>query len=200
MVGEVLSKAGATVSDSARPAIDINKAIDTYYALLWGVMGAGASDEQHAARKAEVAAMAPDDRSPRARQLRDAVQDHRAWLKNHHRRYRIRASWTAFFEDWDILICPQMPTAAFPHDHGAQMERHVDIDGKAHPYFEQLHWAGLITVAHLPSTVFPTGLNAEGLPIGLQAVGREFDDYLTIDFCRLLAQEIGGFVTPPDFS
>ena len=200
MVAEVLSKAGATVSDSARPDIDIDKAMDTYYALLWGVMGAGATDEQHAARKAEVAAMSPDDRSPRGRQLREAVQDHRAWVKHHHRRYRIRAAWTRFFEDWDILICPQMPTAAFPHDHGAPMERLIEIDGKKHPYFEQLHWSGLITVAHLPSTVFPTGLNGEGLPIGLQAVGREFDDYMTIDFARLLSRKIGGFVTPPGFS
>jgi amidase len=199
MVADQLAKAGATVSDSARPAIDIDKALEAYYALLWGVMGAGVSDSTHSVRKAEAAALDPSDDSPRARLVRHAVQDHRTWLKRHHRRYRLRDAWSAFFEDWDILICPQMATAAFPHDHSAQMGRQIAIDGRIHPYFEQLHWSGLITVAHLPSTVFPTGPSVEGLPIGLQAVGREFDDLTTIDFCRLLAQEIGGFVAPPGY-
>lgn len=200
MVADQLAKAGATVSDSARPVIDIEKALEAYYALLWGVMGAGVSDSTHGARKAETAALGPGDDSPRARLVRHAVQDHRTWLKRHHRRYRLRDAWAAFFEDWDILICPQMATAAFPHDHSAQMGRQISIDGRMHPYFEQLHWSGLITVAHLPSTVFPTGPSDEGLPLGLQAVGREFDDLTTIDFCRLVAQEIGGFVAPPGYT
>ena len=62
-----------------------------------------------------------------------------------------------------------------------------------------LFWAGLITAAYLPSTVFPTGLSSEDLPIGLQAVGAEYDDLITIDFTRLLAREIGGFEAPPGF-
>jgi hypothetical protein len=37
------------------------------------------------------------------------------------------------------------------------------------------------------------------LPIGLQAVGAEFNDYITIDFTRLLAREIGGFAAPPGY-
>ena len=57
----------------------------------------------------------------------------------------------------------------------------------------------MITVAHLPSTVFPTGPSSDGLPIGLQAAGAEFNDYITIDFTRLLARELGGFVAPPGF-
>ena len=93
-----------------------------------------------------------------------------------------------------------MPTTAFIHDHSPQMSRQLELDGRAMPYFEQLHWSGLITVAHLPSTVFPTGPADDGLPIGLQAVGREFDDLTTIEFSRLLAQHCGGYVVPPGFA
>ena len=103
-VADRLAKVGATVSDSARPAIDIDKSLEAYYALLWGVMGAGVSDSTHAARKVEAAALDPSDDGPRARLVRHAVQDHRAWLKRHHRRFRLREAWSAFFEDWDILI------------------------------------------------------------------------------------------------
>ncbi len=199
-VAEALAKAGATVSDSARPALDIDKTLDTYYALLWGVLGAGVPDSVHAERKAAAAKLDAGDRSPWARAMRGSAQDHRDWVKHHHRRYRIRDAWRAFFADWDILICPQMPTAAFAHDHAPPMERVMAIDGREVPYYDQLGWAGLITVAHLPSTVFPTGPNGAGLPIGLQAVGAEYDDLATIDFCRLLAAEIGGFTPPPAYA
>ena len=73
------------------------------------------------------------------------------------------------------------------------------MDNEEQDYFQQLFLAGTITVAHLPSTVFPTGPSSAGLPIGLQAVGAEFNDYTCIDFARLLAEEIGGFVAPPGF-
>ncbi len=198
-VGEALTRAGATVSTTARPEIDVEKALESYYALLWGVMSAGVPDPVHETRRQAAAALDPDDRSPHARAIRGAVQDHRAWVKHHHRRFRLRDAWARFFAEWDILVCPIMPTAAFPHDHAPQMTRTLPIDGQGYPYFEQLHWAGLITVAHLPSTVFPTGLSAAGLPLGLQAVGAEFDDLSTIHFCSLLAQEIGGFIAPPAF-
>ena len=108
-------------------------------------------------------------------------------------------AWHDFFEDWDILLCPQMATAAFEHDHRPMHERTFSVDGSAQPYFDQLFWAGLVTVAYLPSTVFPPGASADGLPIGLQAVSAEYADHTCIDFARLLADEIGGFVPPPGY-
>jgi amidase len=53
--------------------------------------------------------------------------------------------------------------------------------------------------AYLPSTVFPTGLSADGLPIGLQAVSAPFRDYRCIEFARLITQEMGGFVAPSQY-
>ena len=115
-------------------------------------------------------------------------------------RFQLRQQWRDFFDEWDILICPQMATPAFPHDHSPFDERHIAVDNEMQPYWQQLFWAGTITVAHLPSTCFPTGPSAQGLPIGVQAVGAEFHDYTTIEFARLLAQEIGGFVPPPGYA
>ena len=79
------------------------------------------------------------------------------------------------------------------------MTRTLNVDNESQDYFQQIFWAGVITVAHLPSTVFPTGPSKVGLPIGLQAVGAEYNDFLTIDFTRQIAEEIGGFVPPPGF-
>jgi amidase len=42
-------------------------------------------------------------------------------------------------------------------------------------------------------------LTEEGLPVGLQIIGPEDEDPTTIEFARLLAAEIGGFVPPPAY-
>ena len=73
------------------------------------------------------------------------------------------------------------------------------VDNQEIPYGRQVFWAGIIILAQLPSTVFPTGPSKEGLPIGLQAVSGEFNDYECIEFTRLLSQEIGGFTPPPGY-
>ena len=106
---------------------------------------------------------------------------------------------STIFQDFDVLLCPISPVAAFPHDHSPFPGRTLLVDGHERPYFEQVFWAGLITVAYLPSTVFPTGPSREGLPIGLQAVCPEFHDHTCIDFARLVTKEFGGFTPPPGY-
>ena len=199
LIADRLARLGATVSDSAFPDIDIDKAFEAYMSLLWGVLAAGLSEEEkEGLRQARAAGVAGEDVP--AALVRFGVQEHGEWLRFDNRRYRLRNAWQAFFRDWDILVCPQVATVAFPHDHGDYLQRRLMVDNVSQDYFQQIFWSGIITVAHLPSTVFPTGLSKEGLPIGLQAVGGEFNDYTTIEFARLMTEEIGGFIPPPDFT
>jgi|TARA_Y100000310_G_scaffold64786_2_gene60319 amidase len=198
-IADVLAKAGATVSDVARPDIDIEKAYRLYLNLLSSAMSAGVPDDQIKAAQEYVASLQEMDQSDSAVSSRGSVQIHGDWIRNAGRREVLRLAWREFFEDWDILICPQQPTPAFPHDHSPQEERVLMVDNQEIPYMRQVFWAGIIILAQLPSTVFPTGPSSEGLPIGLQAVSGEFNDYVCIDFVRLLSQEIGGFMPPPGY-
>ena len=197
-VGDRLARLGAKVCDSAFPDIDVDAAFEAYLSLFWGVMASGLSEEEKAGLRQARGAEAEGDQVP-ASLLRFGVQEHGEWLKYNNMRFGLRKAWQAFFQEWDILICPQVATAAFPHDHGEYLERRIMVDGESQNYFQQVFWSGMITVAHLPSTVFPTGPSKEGLPIGLQAAGAEFNDYTTIEFARLLAEELGGFVPPPGY-
>ena len=198
-VGEVLSKLGATVSDKARPAFEVVDSHLNYQKLLHSIMGAGMPEDAWLGIREAADRLDPDDSSSMAMTLRGTALSHRDWIRADHQRERLRYAWREFFDEWDVLVCPQMATAAFPHDHGPMNERTIDVDGESRDYFEQIFWAGLVIGAYLPSTVFPTGPSAEGLPIGLQAVGAEYDDLRTIDFTRLLARELGGFEAPPRF-
>jgi amidase len=198
-VGDRLAALGATVSDKARPAFDPASSHETYLYMLNGVMAEGLPKDEKAALEAHAATLDPADLSDESVMVRAAVQGHGDWLRYNNRRQALRMAWADFFEDWDILLCPQMATAAFKHDHRPMTERTLAVDGVDQLYFQQIFWAGLVTVAYLPSTVFPTGVSSEGLPLGLQAVGAEYADRTCIDFARLLADEIGGFVPPPGY-
>jgi len=199
-VAETLGKLGATVSDSARPSIDTKAAHDNYQTLLNSVMTAAWPDDQVERAQAEAARYQPDDLSTEAITARAAVLPHRDWIRAHTQREFIRRAWSAFFEDWEVLICPQMATEAFPHDHRKMSERTLRVDDVDQPYFQQLFWAGIVINAYLPSTVFPTGLSQQGLPIGLQAVSAPYRDYRTIEFARRIEREIGGFVPPSQYA
>jgi len=195
-LAERLARVGAVVSDSARPALDPEASHRTYLSMVHGQLSGGVPDESFE-RLAEAArSFDPSDHSETIETIRAVVQSHRDWTRQSHQRARLRQAWTAFFDDWDVVLCPIMPTTAFPHDHSDFMRRTVEVDGSPRSYARQIFWAGLATVAYLPSTVFPTGAADDGLPLGLQVVGREFDDYTCIEFARLAAREIGGF-TPP---
>ncbi|MDE0366971.1 MAG: amidase [Gammaproteobacteria bacterium] len=197
-IGDRLARLGATVSDRALPDIDLEESFEAYTSLLWGVMAFNLTEEEKDGLRQARAAGFADDSIP-GTLVRFGVQEHGEWAEFSNRRFALRKAWQAFFRDWDILLCPQMATDAFPHDHGEYLERRIVVDNETQDYFQQVFWAGTVTVAHLPSTVFPTGPSRAGLPIGLQVVSGEYLDYTTIEFARLMAEEIGGFTPPPDF-
>lgn len=171
-IGQVVAKAGATVSDTARPDFVSGEGHDTYSRLLLSITGT-----------------APEDNI-----------DHQSWMGLDNVRTYYRMGWQRFFKDWDVLICPITATPAFKHDHGQYGTRTLEVNGETVAYFQQVFWAGIATVSYLPSTVFPTGLSSDGLPIGLQVIGAEFDDKTTMEFARLIAEEIGGFQEPPGYA
>ena len=78
-IGDMLSRLGATVSDSARPEIDIEESHDTYNSLLWGVMAAELSAEEKSEDHARLDQLDPNDRSIAAHMIRDSVQSHGNW-------------------------------------------------------------------------------------------------------------------------
>ena len=195
-ITDMLANAGAKVSDTARPAFSPRDAHYAYTDLLFSPISSGLTDEMFEQNKKEAAGFRSDDISAETIKARAATMDHRTWLKHDEIRTQIRMQWQRFFQDWDILICPIMVTTAFSHDHSIKAERTLIVNEIETPYLDQLFWAGLATLGSLPSTVFPTGLSEDGLPIGLQCIGAEFDDYTTIEFARLVSQEIGGFVPP----
>ena len=197
-VAAALRRLGAQVDFDARP-VDAERSHFVYLYLLQATMSARLPEDRFQRALAAVEELPADDGSLGATIARAQVARFRDWTANNEQRTHLRWSWHEFFKRFDIVIAPIMATSAFPHDHRPFGERTVQVNGKEVGYFEQVFWAGLASLAYLPSTVVPTGPDADGLPIGVQIIGPEYGDLITIGVAKLLEQEGFAFSPPPGY-
>jgi amidase len=195
-----LGKAGVTVTRDSPLLPDFAASSRLYMRLLMSFLGAVFPPEGYAGAQAAVAKLAPDDMSLAAERLRGVVLSHRDWVMGDGARARLQAQWRELFKNFDAVICPVMPTPAYPHDHSPDQDtRRINIDGKDYVYSDQLAWPGIATLPGLPATAIPIGLSPQGLPIGVQIVGPWLEDRTPLKLAELIEREFGGFVPPPAF-
>jgi aspartyl-tRNA(Asn)/glutamyl-tRNA(Gln) amidotransferase subunit A len=89
------------------------------------------------------------------------------YLKAQETRARIAASYRAALADVDLIALPTSPTAAFPL--GERLQDPVAM------YLSDVFTVGA-SLAGLPAISVPCGVTGGGLPIGLQLIGRPFDE------------------------
>ncbi len=200
-VAQLVESAGGRVDYEARPEFAVADSNAVYSDLLQSAMSARQPEEvfqQYWQRRQE---LKKDDTSDLARVTRSSTLFYREWHQQNERRTHLRWAWHRFFKDYDLLLTPICATSAFTHDHNPQMSsRQIIVNDAPQPYFTQVFWAGLTGVSYLPSTVVPTGLDNQGLPIGVQIVSAEMRDLTCIEFARLTHAEIGGFVPAPRYA
>ncbi|HEY7653866.1 MAG TPA: amidase [Methylomirabilota bacterium] len=94
------------------------------------------------------------------------------YLKGQRVRRLIRDEVDRALGELDVLIAPTLPIAAVPV--GA---READIDGKPQPVRPSLvRYTRPFNVSGHPVASVPCGFTADGLPIGMQVIGRSFDE------------------------
>jgi len=96
--------------------------------------------------------------------------------------YRIEM--LTFMADFDVIVCPAMPTPAKPHHHGL-----VEISDFSHMMVHNLTgW---------PAAVVRCGTSKEGLPVGVQVVARPWEDATALAVAAHLEKVFGGWRPPP---
>ena len=186
---------GATVA-RAMPALDQRAYYADYLTLLTALTSMGMSRE--AREEAAQTASDSNDELDAANRL-GFVLDANAYLNLLGRRERARAVWRAFFDEWDVLVCPTALDVAFEHQTGPQDQRVLDIDGQPVNYMSNIVYPMWAIYAGQPATAFPAGLSSSGLPVGLQAIGPYLGDRTTMQFARLLEREWHAFEPPPGY-
>ncbi len=189
-----LAKEGVQVDPEARPGFTLEKAVDTFFALLQAALAGGVERD----RLDDYAATAGD--TPAARTRRLLAMRHRDWLSYNERRLQMRKRWEEFFTKWDAILLPVMPCPAIPHDHSEPMASRVtSIGGEQRSYWDLTAWMAPAGVCYLPVTVVPIGRVSNGLPVGVQVVGPYLEDYTTLHLAKHLLILLGGCPRPAGF-
>ena len=100
----------------------------------------------------------------------------------------------AFFDDYDFLICPAAQVPPFP----IEQEWVSSINGVELPTY--LDWMGVcwaITVTGCPAISVPAGFTDDGLPVGVQIVGRRWADLAVLQLARAFETATGHGLRKP---
>lgn len=99
-----------------------------------------------------------------------------------------------FLADHDVWIVPVSSTTAFPHHAPTRKfgeffvyDTPLDVDGTAVPYYVATQsYTTVFSLTESPVVTIPIEVDHRGAPIGVQIVGRRFDDRRLIEIAKLL--------------
>jgi Asp-tRNA(Asn)/Glu-tRNA(Gln) amidotransferase A subunit family amidase len=115
-----------------------------------------------------------------------------AWI----RRDAIRAEFLAQMRKYPILLCPAAAIPAFRHG-----ERSWQIDGKTVEYLDAWSYTEWFNLLGNPAAVVPVShavvSESAGLPIGVQIVGRPWEEEQVLAVAAALERECGAWKIPP---
>jgi amidase len=167
-----LERAGAIVDEAALPALDFTKDLSSAGDLIGMLLGAQQPGRQ--------------EKSPSIAQYFAALE----------RRDQSIIAWERFFEKWDALLCPPCMVTAFPH---CEPGTPLHVDGNEVNYWMASAHGALFNYTGHPAVVVPYTLDRDGLPIGVQLVGRRWGDSRLLAIARAVTPLIGGFQRPPGY-
>ena len=104
---------------------------------------------------------------------------------------KLRQQWQAATRDCPILLTPVCSVPAFRHGERSWMVQGCEVHSWEAMRFTQ--WFNLLAC---PAAVVPVGASPEGLPIGVQIVGRPGEDEAVLGVARVLDAGFGYRVPP----
>jgi Asp-tRNA(Asn)/Glu-tRNA(Gln) amidotransferase A subunit family amidase len=112
----------------------------------------------------------------------------RSWLE----RDDLRAKLLQWMEATPLIVAPVGATPAFPHD-----AHKLTVAGKTVSTFRAFSYSQAFNVFDLPVVVVPAGRSAEGLPIGVQIIGRPLAEENVLAAGGIVEAALGGWEPPP---
>jgi amidase len=96
-------------------------------------------------------------------------------------RESLRETLLLWMKTMPLVIAPVGSIPAFPH--GA---KRVEVRGESISIFRAFSYSQTFNVFGLPACSVPVSRSAEGLPIGVQVIGRPWEEALVLDCARLI--------------
>ena len=103
-------------------------------------------------------------------------------------RERLREELLRWMKTTPLILAPVGSTPAF--EHGAPR---ITVKGESLSVFRAFSYSQTFNVFGLPSVVVPAGRSVEGLPIGVQIVGRPFEEKTALATAAIIEEALGGW-------
>ncbi len=111
-----------------------------------------------------------------------------AWIS----RDVLRTQFLGQMRKYPILLCPAAAIPAFRHG-----ERSWSADGKTVEYLDAWSYTEWFNLLGNPAAVVPVSYSAEGLPIGVQIIGRPWEEEQVLAVANALEMECKAWKIPP---
>jgi Asp-tRNA(Asn)/Glu-tRNA(Gln) amidotransferase A subunit family amidase len=166
--------------------------LDRVWQLWWNLFGRAVQMAFAATVEGREAELSPIYRAWRERVALEPALDGREWLNTLVGRDALREKLLRQMETFPILLCPACAVPAFRHG-----QREWTVQGRKVEYLKAMSYSQWFNLLGNPAAVVPVGRSPEGLPIGVQIVGRPWEDEAVLAVAAKIEAGCGGFRRPP---
>ncbi len=195
-VVEGLTQAGCRVERLSPAGFDFDVAWKTWGEMLGAEIGAGMDLVPRLLSTMQYLMM-PDSSTLNRSLARSMGLSMPRYVRTLTRRDALITKLEQFLSEWDAWLCPVASGPAFTH---RKMGQAIEVDGQKVSYMEA--GGGYTTVFNMtgsPVVVLPAGSSKDGLPIGIQVVGRRWRDMELLAVAEALTEVTGKFRRPPGY-
>jgi len=180
----ILSKAGLNIIEERPPSI-------SHGPRLWIELFSGVANEQirslYRGREREAGPLISSLlQSPHQATFEEKVNVAESLAKTVLERERLREELLRWMSQTPLMVTPVSATPAFAH--GAAR---VDCNGESISVFRSCSYSQTVNVFGLPAAVVPVARSADGLPIGVQVIGRPHNERGVLAAAAIIEQSAG---------
>jgi len=115
-------------------------------------------------------------------------------------RERFSAKVERFLANYDAWLCPAASMPAFPHCKPGPVGEPLDVDDQQAAYWmASTAHSALFNLTGHPVVTMPLAQSKEGLPVGMQVVGRLWDEMALLNTAEALTEVTGPLQHPPGY-
>ena len=166
--------------------------LDRVWSLWWNLFGRAVHAAFASMVEGREAELSPMYRAWRESVALEPAMDGREWMNTLLGRDALREKLLRQMETFPILLCPACAVPAFRHG-----EREWMVQGRRVEYLKAMSYSQWFNLLGNPAAVVPVGRSPEGLPIGVQIVGRPWEDEAVLAVAAKIEAATGGFRRPP---
>jgi len=198
---ETLAELGCCVERHNPPGFDFEVAWQTYGEIFGTGVGVGMPFAQRMLGHLLGPVMYRDEPGYRA-VMRGCGLDMQRYVIALSRRDALIESMERFLAEWDAWLCPVSSTPAFTHRKPATKGpgQPIEVDGQQVPYWTgSVSHTSVLNLTGNPVVVLPLGRSRDGLPIGVQVVGKRWRDMGLLAIAEQLEKVSGPLQRPPGY-